>query len=293
VPDAIRDRWAEWLLERRSGGDAERRNEMSQETAAFRDRVLDNADLRPDDVLLDVGAGDGLIAFGALDRLGAAGRVIFSDISQDLLDHSRSLAQELDVVDRCEFVIASADDLTPFDDESVDVVTTRSVLIYLDRDGKRRAFEEFHRVLRPGGRLSIFEPINKFGYPPPEGWFCGYDLTPIPELVAKVTTALSPEGERTLVDFDERDLLDWTRAAGFELIRLEYEAVLGPGSWLAGSWETVLRSSGNPLAPTLEEAIDEALTPEEADVFKAHLRPLVEENAGRRDAAFTYLRAVK
>ncbi len=195
-----------------------------------RDRVLDNAELRPDDVLLDVGAGDGLIAFGALDRLGPEGHVIFGDISQDLLEHSRTLAGEAGVADRCEFVVASADDLEPFEDESVDVVTTRSVLIYVDRERKRRAFQEFHRVLRPGGRVSIFEPINKFGYPEPAGWFCGYDLTAIPELVSRVLAVASPEEEKTLIDFDERDLLDWAREAGFEPVRLEYEVEVKPGS---------------------------------------------------------------
>jgi arsenite methyltransferase len=45
--------------------------------------------------VLDVGCGDGLIAFGALDRVGEEGQVIFSDISQDLLDHCRSLAESV------------------------------------------------------------------------------------------------------------------------------------------------------------------------------------------------------
>jgi SAM-dependent methyltransferase len=39
-------------------------------------------------------------------------------------------------------------------------VTTRSVLIYVQH--KDAAFREFHRVLRPGGRVSIFEPINNY-----------------------------------------------------------------------------------------------------------------------------------
>ena len=42
----------------------------------------------------------------------------------------------------------------------MDIVTTRSVLIYVE--DKRRAFEEFFRVLKPGGRISLFEPINRF-----------------------------------------------------------------------------------------------------------------------------------
>jgi arsenite methyltransferase len=39
--------------------------------------------------VLDVGAGDGLIAFGAAERVGLNGTVIFSDVSEDLLAHSR------------------------------------------------------------------------------------------------------------------------------------------------------------------------------------------------------------
>ncbi len=96
----------------------------------LRDKVLDLAILQDGDVLLDVGTGDGLIGFGALQRNPTC-RVIFSDISQDLLNHAQGLAQDMDVVDRCRFVHASVDDLHQFADASVDIVTTRSVLIYV------------------------------------------------------------------------------------------------------------------------------------------------------------------
>jgi arsenite methyltransferase len=292
VPDAVRDRWAEWVLDRRFGGDRAQYDRAMEHVARFRERVLDNAWLESGETVLDVGAGDGLIAFGALERLAPGGSVIFSDVSDDLLEHSRALAEELGVADRCSFVLASADDLTLIEDVSVDVVTTRSVLIYLDRDGKRRAFEEFHRVLRPAGRVSIFEPINRFGHPEPEGWFFGYDLGEIADLVAKVLVVESATAG-TLLDFDERDLLDWAAAAGFDPIRLEYEAELATGSWMTGSWEVVLRSSPNPLAPTLGEALEQALTADERATFEHRLRPLVEANRGRRRMAGAYLSAMK
>jgi arsenite methyltransferase len=289
---SARDRWADWLLQRRFGDDEMQAEQVSGQLARFRERVLANARIEAGDTLLDVGAGDGLIAFGALARVGSSGTVIVSDISQDLLDHSRRLADELGAADRCRFVLASADALDAIEDAAVDVVTTRSVLIYLDRGGKQRAFREFNRVLRAGGRISLFEPINSFGYPEPTGWFYGYDLTDIPDLVAKVLAAASPDEERTLVDFDERDLVTWASAAGFDPVSLILDIEVARGSWLAGDWETVLRTSPNPLVPTLDEALD-ALDPAERRAFEERLRALVEADAGRRRVAHAYLSATK
>jgi arsenite methyltransferase len=114
-------------------------------------KMLKNAAIENGETLLDVGAEDGLVAFGALELVGEDGRVVFSDISRDLRAHSRNLAERSDVLERYDFSLAPADDLSALQDASVDVVTTRSVLIYVD--DKRRAFEEFFRVLKPGGRL--------------------------------------------------------------------------------------------------------------------------------------------
>ena len=58
--------------------------------------------------------------------------MILSDISHDLLDHARHLANQMDVARQCTFVHASADDLSAIADESVDVITTRSVLAYVE-----------------------------------------------------------------------------------------------------------------------------------------------------------------
>jgi arsenite methyltransferase len=102
------DRWYRWLREVRHGGDAGQLEQLRPELDAIRDQVLDRALLRPGDTLLDVGTGDGLIAAGALDRLGPGGRVIFSDISADLLDHCRAAAAEAGELGRCDFVAASA-----------------------------------------------------------------------------------------------------------------------------------------------------------------------------------------
>jgi ubiquinone/menaquinone biosynthesis C-methylase UbiE len=146
-------------MDGRFGGDPAARERLLTELLyPVRDTVLDKARLRPGDTVLDVGAGDGLIAFGALERLAPSGHVVFSDISQDLLDHCRAAAAAEGLPDRCRFVLASADSLDGIADASVDVVTARSVLIYVK--DKAEALRAFCRVLRPGGRISVFEPIN-------------------------------------------------------------------------------------------------------------------------------------
>jgi 16S rRNA G966 N2-methylase RsmD len=59
-----------------------------------RDKVLDRAALRQGEKLLDVGAGEGWIGFGAFGR--GAGEVVFSDISTDVLDACREAAEGQD-----------------------------------------------------------------------------------------------------------------------------------------------------------------------------------------------------
>ena len=296
MTEPVGDRWAEWLLERRFGGDDGQRAKFLDGLIPWRDRILKNAAVKPGETLLDVGVGDGLIAFGALDLLGENGRVIFSDISQDLLDHSRALAGEMGVVDQCEFLLASADDLSGLDGESVDIVTTWSVLIYVE--DKRRTFEEFFRVLKPGGRVSIFEPINRFKRPEPSHLFLGYDVAPVQDLAQKVREVfrrIQPMETDPMLDFDERDLFDLAEAAGFAEVHLNYEAKLvsNDAYFDVTDWDIFLRSAGNPKIPTLEEAINEALTQEEAERFSAHLRPLVENARRRGTSAVAYLWATK
>ena len=286
------DNWSTWLLRRRDGDDPEARRLTAEFLRPIRDRVLDHAALRDDDVLLDVGCGDGLIAFGALDR-SQTGSVIFSDISQALLDKCKRIAEDLGVGDRCRFVNTPADDLSDVSDASVSVVTTRSVLIYVH--DKATAFREFNRVLAPGGRISLFEPINSFGFPSPDHVFAGYDVTPVAHLASKVKVIYreaQPSENDPMTDFDERNLLRLAEEAGFGELHLRLEADNeAPRPEL--NWELFLHRAPNPRAPTLQEAVDQSLASSESQEFLAHLRPKVEEGIGTRRTAVAYLWGTK
>jgi ubiquinone/menaquinone biosynthesis C-methylase UbiE len=280
------DCWADWVARMRPGRQSENADHPHWR---WRDRVLAAAEPIAGETVLDVGCGEGLVAFGALDR--GAREVVFSDISQDLLEYCRATARERGVIDRCRFVRASADELTPLEADSVDVITTRSVLIYIE--DRNSAFREFARVLRPGGRLSIFEPINRFAYRGVDSWM-GYDLAPISGLAAKVRSvyeAIQPPTTDPMLNFDERDLLALAERTGFFPIDLQFEAEIRSSE--PSSWDTFLGTAGNPRIPTLAEAMEQALTKEEAASFTAHLRPLVEEGRGTWRMATAHLRAVK
>jgi arsenite methyltransferase len=288
---AERDRWARWLLEHRHGGDPDEPARQLPYLEEFRRRVLENAEIQEGDVVLDVGTGNGLIGFGALELVGESGRVIFSDVSEDLLDECRRIADELGVAGRCEFVRASADDL-PLPDASVDVATTRSVLIYLM--DKRPAFAEFHRVLRPGGRLSIFEPINIFGHEERRERYWGLDVTPVRHLAEKAMSQWKQPAEHPLLNFDERDLLRLAEEAGFGEIRMDYRAEIKHEPHFATSFEMLMRFSGNPLDPTLEEELRATLDDDERVEFEAHLREELERKPlVPMRVATVYLRAMK
>lgn len=284
-----RDIWAEWLAVHRYGGDPEVRARMLEETAGFREKVLDRAGLVEGDALLDVGCGEGLIGFGALER--GAGHVVFSDISDDCLEFCRETADALGVSERCTFVRAGAEDLRHVEEASVDVVTTRSVLIYVA--DKAAAFAEFLRVLRPGGRVSLFEPINRFGMDERKQGFWGYPSDGLAELAARVERVYEEiqPADDPMLDFDERDLVKFAEGAGFFPVELDLHAVVRPIKPVP--WDAFLKSAGNPRIPTIGEAMDQALTAEERELFSEHLRPLVEEGKGVWRMAQAYLRAVK
>jgi arsenite methyltransferase len=242
-------------------------------------------------------AGEGLIGFGALELVGSTGRVIFSDISEAVLEFSRSAAAQMGGLDRCSFVKATAEDLSAIESESIDVVTTRSVLIFVD--DKPKAFSEFFRVLRPGGRIALFEPINdrrmtEFSeYWRRRAWADpdSEEVAPVSDLLERISTYWETHYKHVnaaMLNFNERDLVQMSVAVGFAGVYTELHLNVGPAP--AMNWDAMMKSSGNPLIPTNAEVIAEVFNVEERERFEKYLRPVVERGGkpGRMQVSYTW-----
>ena len=95
-----------------------------------------------------------------------------------------------------------------------------------------------------------------------------------------------------MVDFDDRDLVRHAQEAGFSRIDLELHVSVETRKEPV-PWELFMRTSGNPLIPTLAEAMSQVLSPQEIAEFTTHLRPLVESGTGLERRALAYLTAIK
>lgn len=290
---AASDQWSRWLLGTRHGGDPDRLAQGLAVLAPVRDRVLDGAAPAPGATVLDVGCGDGLLAFAALDRVAPDGVVVFSDVSEPLLEHCREAAAALGVAGRCRFVRTGLPDLAAVPDRSVDAAVLRSALMYA-RD-KPACLRALHRVLRPGGRLSLFEPVNRFAVPEPADRLWGFDVAGVRDLAARVAAAAAAArpADDPIVDFDERDLLAAAEAAGFAELSLTYEARIGADDGFGlgrASIHDLLDVAPNPTSPTFGELIDRALAPAERERLVAHLAAQPPARRHRRSAV-AYLSA--
>lgn len=125
---------------------------------------------QPGETVVDLGSGAGMDSFIAAMSVGSSGRVIGIDMTPEMVQRGRRLAEQLEL-ENVDFREGFIEDL-PIEDDWADVVISNGV-INLCPD-KMAVYREVHRILRPGGRMTIADIcVEK---PVPEGALKDIDL---------------------------------------------------------------------------------------------------------------------
>lgn len=127
----------------------------------FRQETLRHTGLHTGDRVLDVGCGTGVLTCMAAEAVGPTGSVTGVDPSTRMLRQARKNAAHMDA--NPEFKLDVIERL-PFEAEQFDVVLSSMMLHHLPAELKQEGLREVHRVLKPGGRLSVVD-LDRPGNP--------------------------------------------------------------------------------------------------------------------------------
>jgi len=242
------DKWSRWLNEERW---PDHKGPLEAALNAVRDRILDLADLKRGERIVDIGAGTGLLGLEAARRVGAEGHVVFVDVSHDSLSSAKEQASS-----GCEHFAVGDALHCPLVDGWADAVVMRSVLIYiLDRLAAAR---EIARVLRPGGRFAAYEPINR-------RMEQIVDTTGFEDVH---DASLATMDTNTLTNFDENDLVRAFREAGFASVEIEIGESRFPVR--GKEWAHGFRYGAPAGYNGYDTLLASGISPERADEFVDH-----------------------
>lgn len=122
--------------------------------SAIRRTTVELAQIKPGDVVLDVGCGTGELTRQAKIRAGAVGQVYGIDAAAEMIAVARHQATHAQTA--VDFRVGVIEAL-PFPDNHFDIVLSSLMMHHLPDDLKPRGLAEVYRVLKPGGTLMIVD----------------------------------------------------------------------------------------------------------------------------------------
>ena len=165
--------------------------------------------------VLDIAGGTGDLAKVFSREVGRNGKVVLSDINAAMLEVGRERLINAGC-NNVEFVLANAETLAPFDDNSFDLLTISFGLRNVtDKDA---ALKAMYRVLKPGGRLLILE-FSKPVFEPLSKAYDLYSFTALPimgKLIANDSESYQYLAESIRMHPDQQTLKQMMQHAGFE-----------------------------------------------------------------------------
>ena len=165
--------------------------------------------------VLDIAGGTGDLAKVFSREVGRNGHVVLSDINAAMLEVGRERLINAGC-NNVDFVLANAETLAPFDDESFDLITISFGLRNVtDKDA---ALKSMYRVLKPGGRLLILE-FSKPVFEPLSKAYDLYSFTALPimgKLIANDAESYQYLAESIRMHPDQQTLKQMMQQAGFE-----------------------------------------------------------------------------